>query len=439
MRLFLFYNKSMKKITVVGAGLAGSEAAYYLARHGYEVDLYEMRPSELAPAHHTAKFGELVCSNSLKSMAIDNAAGLLKEEMKILDSLIMEAAEQTKVPAGQALAVDREKFSEYIDSKIRSYKNINIINKELTIIPKDGVVIFATGPLTSVNLSNSIKDLLGSDYLYFYDAAAPLVLKDSIDFSKCYYKSRYDKGDGKDYINCPFTKEEFMGFYKELINAERVELKSFEKEVHFEACMPIESIAARGEKTLTFGPLKPKGLEKDDGTRPYAVVQLRQDDAASSIYNIVGFQTNLTFPEQKRVFQMIPGLENATFIRYGVMHRNTFINSPALLDSTLSFRKDKRLFFAGQMVGVEGYIESATCGIIAAINAIRYLEGKDLVTPPKETVIGALLRYIETSNSKHFQPMNANYGVLASPLKDKLEIAKISLEKLKEWKDKYVS
>jgi len=427
-----------RKIIVIGAGLAGSEAAYFLAKHNCEVELYEMRPSTNAPAHHTGKFSELVCSNSLKSMALDNAAGLLKKEMEVLDSLIMESAMLSKVPAGQALAVDRDKFADYIDAKVRSFPNVHVHNEEITEIPKDGVVIVATGPLTSPALSESIKGMLGYDYFYFYDAAAPLILKDSIDFNKCYYKSRYDKGDGADYINCPFTKEEFLNFYRELLKAERVELHTFEKEIHFEACMPIESIAQRGEKTLTFGPMKPKGLEREDGTRPYAVVQLRQDDALSNVYNIVGFQTNLTFPEQRRVFRMIPGLENATFVRYGVMHRNTFINSPSLLDSTLQFRSDRRLFFAGQMVGVEGYIESACSGIIAAINALRYLENKDLVTPPKETVIGALLNYISSSGAKTFQPMNANYGVLASPLKDKFAIAELSLEKLKEWKEKYV-
>lgn len=426
-----------KKVIVVGAGLAGSEATYFLAKHGCEVTLYEMRPSDKAPAHHTGKFSELVCSNSLKSLAIDNAAGLLKEEMKVLDSLIMESALLAKVPAGQALAVDREKFADYIDDKIRSLPNVKIIHDEFIDIPKDVPVIIATGPLTSPSLSQKIQELLGSDYLYFYDAAAPLVLKESIDFTKCYYKSRYDKGDGKDYINCPFTKEEFHRFYQELLKAKRVELKTFEKEIHFEACMPIESIAQRGEKTLTFGPMKPKGLEREDGSRPYAVVQLRQDDALSNIYNIVGFQTNLTFPEQKRVFSMIPGLENATFIRYGVMHRNTFINSPAQLDATLQLRCQRNIFFAGQIVGVEGYIESACSGIIAAINVLRYIEGKDLVVPPKETVIGALLNYISSSGAKTFQPMNANYGVLASPIKDKFEIAKVSLEELTKWREKY--
>lgn len=423
-------------ITVIGAGLAGSEASIYLANNGYHVDLYEMRPSLEACAHHTDKCGELVCSNSLKSMSLENAAGLLKKEMEVLGSLVIEAAYKTRVPAGQALAVDRDGFASYMDEKIKSHSNINLVKKEVTTLPKNGVVVVASGPLTSSKLSDYLKTLFGEEYFYFYDAAAPLVLKDSLDFNKCYYKSRYDKGDGDDYINCAFTKEEFMAFYEALISAQRVELKSFEKELHFEACMPIESIAKRGYKTLTFGPMKPKGLERPDGTRPYAVVQLRQDDARSSIYNIVGFQTNLLFKEQERIFKMIPGLENAKFIRYGVMHRNTFINSPRFLDSTLSFKKDHRIFFAGQMVGVEGYIESAASGIVAAINAIRFVEKKELVTPPKTTVLGALLNYISTANPQKFQPMNANYGVLASPLKDKIEIANKSLEDIREWREK---
>lgn len=421
-------------ITVIGAGLAGSEAAYYLANKGYHVDLYEMRPSMEACAHHTDKCGELVCSNSLKSMSLENAAGLLKKEMEALDSLIIEAAYKTRVPAGQALAVDRDGFANYIDNKIKSHLNINLVNREVTSLPSSGVVVVASGPLTSSKLSEHLKALFGEEYFYFYDAAAPLVLKDSLDFSKCYYKSRYDKGDGDDYINCAFTKEEFMAFYEALINAQRVELKSFEKELHFEACMPIESIAKRGYKTLTFGPMKPRGLERPDGTRPYAVVQLRQDDARSSIYNIVGFQTNLLFKEQERIFKMIPGLENAKFVRYGVMHRNTFINSPKFLDSTLSFKNDHRIFFAGQMVGVEGYIESAASGIVAAINAIRFIKNKELVTPPKSTVLGSLLNYIAFANPNKFQPMNANYGVLASPLKDKIEIANKSLADILKWR-----
>ncbi len=421
------------RIKVIGAGLAGSEAAYQLAKRGYEVDLYECRGVKKMPAHHTTNFAELVCSNSLKSNSLENAAGLLKEEMRTLDSLIIKVADKTCVPAGQALAVDRDKFSLEITDTIKNLDNIHIHYEEVTNFDPNDIVIIASGPLTSEALSKYIQTLIGEDYLYFYDAAAPLVLLDGIDFNKAYYKSRYDKGDGKDYINCPFTKDEFMAFYEELIKAERVELHNFEKEIHFEACMPIESIAKRGFKTLTFGPLKPRGLEKEDGTRPYAVVQLRQDNEEGTMYNLVGFQTNLLFKEQKRVFSMIPGLENATFVRYGVMHRNTFINSPNCLNKTLNLRNHPNVFFAGQIIGVEGYIESAASGIIAAINAINILEGKDLVCPPKETVLGALLNYVETASSKHFQPMNANYGVLASPIKDKMEIARVSIESLKEW------
>ncbi len=424
-----------KHITIVGAGLAGSEAAYFLASHNYQVDLYEMRPSDLAPAHHSGKCGELVCSNSLKSMSLENAAGLLKEEMKELGSLVIEAAYKNQLPAGQALAVDRDGFSNYIDDKIRNHPLINVINEELTAIPSEGIVIIATGPLTSEKLSQTLKDYMGDDYFYFYDAAAPLVLKEGLDFNKCYYKSRYDKGGSADYINCPFTKEEFTEFYNELVKAQRVELKKFEKEIHFEACMPIESIALRGQRTLTFGPMKPRGLEREDGSRPYAVVQLRQDDALSSVYNVVGFQTNLMFKEQERVFRMIPGLEKATFIRFGVMHRNTFINSPRLLNATLSYKNDPRIFFAGQIVGVEGYIESAASGIIVAINVMRMLKNQELVVPPKTTVIGSLLNYIATANSHNFQPMNANYGVLLSRLPDKLEIARQSLDDIRKWRD----
>lgn len=424
-------------IKVIGAGLAGSEAAYQLARRGYKVDLYECRTVKKMPAHHTEYFAELVCSNSLKSNSLENAAGLLKEEMRVLDSIIIKTADDCAVPAGQALAVDRDVFGQAITDKITNNENITVHYEEVLEINPDDVVIIASGPLTSEGLSKRIQELVGGDYLYFYDAAAPLILLDGIDFSKAYYKSRYDKGDGKDYINCPFEKDEFMRFYQELIKGQRVELKEFEKELHFEACMPIESIAAKGYKTLTFGPLKPRGLEKEDGSRPYAVVQLRQDNQEGTMYNMVGFQTNLLFKEQERIFRMIPGLENAKFVRHGVMHRNTFINSPDVLNRTLNLRKYPKVFFAGQIVGVEGYVESAATGIVAAINAINMVEDKKLICPPRETVLGALLEYIETSSAKHFQPMNANYGVLASPIKDKQEIARVSIEKLKEWMNEY--
>ena len=424
-------------IKVIGAGLAGSEAAYQLAKRGYKVDLYECRPVKSMPAHHTNYFAELVCSNSLKSNSLENAAGLLKEEMRELDSLIIKTADKCAVPAGQALAVDRDVFGESITSKIKENPNITIHYEEVLDIDPNDIVIIASGPLTSEGLSKRIQELIGSDYLYFYDAAAPLILLDGIDFNKAYYKSRYDKGDGKDYINCPFEKDEFMAFYQELVKGQRVQLKEFEKELHFEACMPIESIAARGYKTLTFGPLKPRGLEKEDGTRPYAVVQLRQDNQEGTMYNMVGFQTNLLFKEQERIFRMIPGLENAKFVRHGVMHRNTFINSPNVLNRNLNLRQYPKVFFAGQIVGVEGYVQSAATGIVAAINAIRMMNNEELICPPRETVLGALLEYIETSSAKHFQPMNANYGVLASPIKDKQEIAKVSINSLREWMNKY--
>ena len=412
----------MKYIHVIGAGLAGAEAAYQIARRGYKVKLYEMRPNEKAKAHHTNLFAELVCSNSLKSNSLENAAGLLKEEMRQLGSLIIESADLNSVPAGQALAVDRDLFATYITNKIKNHPNIEIINEEVKRIPKDEIVIVASGPLTSDELFEDIKNYVGNDDLYFYDAAAPLITKDSINMNIAYYKSRYDHGTS-DYINCPFEKDEFFNFYYELIKGERVALHSFYKEIHFEACMPIESIAAKGFKTLTFGPLKPVGLEKDENSRrPFAVVQLRQDNVNGDLYNMVGFQTNLTFKEQKRIFSLIPGLENVNIVRYGVMHRNTFINSPKCLSENLNLREYPNIFFAGQITGGEGYVESAATGIIAAINAIRYLENLELIPVPKLTILGALLHYISHASPKHFQPMNANYGIIESIDRDKLKI-----------------
>ena len=426
----------MKSIHIIGAGLAGSEAAYQIAKRGYKVKLYEMRPSVKAKAHHTNMFAELVCSNSLKSNSLENAAGLLKEEMRHLDSLIIKSADMHSVPAGQALAVDRDLFASYITEVIKNNPNIEIINEEVLEIPKDEIVIIASGPLTSDTLFEDIKKYVGNDDLYFYDAAAPLITKDSINMNIAYYKSRYDHGTS-DYINCPFEKDEFFNFYYELIKGERVELHSFEKEKHFEACMPIESIAQKGFKTLTFGPMKPVGLEKDENTRrPFAVVQLRQDNVSGDLYNIVGFQTNLTFKEQKRIFSMIPGLENLNIVRYGVMHRNTFINSPKCLSENLNLREYPNIFFAGQITGVEGYVESAASGIIAGINAIRLLENKELISLPKETVLGSLLYYISHASEKHFQPMNANYGIVQSLDKDKIKIKDTSLSELEKWKEK---
>ena len=419
-------------IRIIGGGLAGSEAAWYLANKGEKVILQEMRPSKKALAHHSDKFGELVCSNSLKSKDICNAAGLLKQEMVCFNSLIMEAAKYSEVGAGQALAVDREMFQNYITDKLINHPNIVVDRSEATSINDDEITIVCSGPLTSDTFSSYLKDYLGNDYYYFYDAAAPLLLKDGIDFDVAYYKSRYDKGDA-DYINLPFTKEEFFEFYHALVDAKRVELHSFEKEVHFESCMPIEVMAKRGFKTLTFGPLKPVGLERPDGSRPFAVVQLRQDNVNGDMYNMVGFQTNLTFKEQERVFKLIPGLKNAQFVRYGVMHRNTYINSPKLLSVNLNLYDHKNVFFAGQLIGVEGYIESAASGIIAAINAYRFKHELPLNKLPLESVIGSLINYVSSVNGKNFQPMNANYGVLNSSLKDKNEIATLSLTKINEW------
>ena len=421
-----------KFINVIGAGLAGSEAAYQISKRGIKVKLYEMKPSKYTPAHHSSNFGELVCSNSLKSMSIENASGLLKEEMKLLDSLIMKAAEASSVKAGQALSVDRELFSEFITNELKSNPLIEIITEEVKNIP-DGITIIATGPLTSEDLSKSIANLLEEKYLYFYDASSPIIETNTINFDIAYKKSRYDKGDA-DYINCPFTKEEFERFYNELINANRVPLHDFEKELHFEACMPIEIIAKGGPKSLTFGPMKPVGLTKPDGSKPYAVVQLRQDNAIGDLYNIVGFQTNLTWKEQDRVFKMIPGLENAKIHRYGVMHRNTYINAPKHLNNHMQLKNNENIFFAGQLSGVEGYIESSASAILAAINASRLINNKDLLELPNTTVLGSLVNYICNASSKDFRPMNSNYGIMVNRSKDKLEVAKKSLEDLQEWK-----
>lgn len=398
-----------KNITVIGAGLAGSEASYQLAKRGFSVTLYEMRPTKLTPAHKTGLFAELVCSNSLRANSLENAVGLLKEEMRMLDSLIIRAADQSQVPAGGALAVDRDDFSGYITNVIRNHPNITVVEEEITEIP-DGPVIIATGPLTSDALSQKIKELIHEDYLYFFDAAAPIVEFDSINLDKAYMKSRYDKGEAA-YINCPMTEEEFNKWYDELIHAKAVELKDFEMKV-FEGCMPFEEIARRGRQTLLFGPMKPVGLEQPDGTRPYAVVQLRQDNMQGTLYNIVGFQTHLTFGEQKRIIQMIPGLEQASIVRYGVMHRNTFINSPKLLTRNYQLRTNPNIYFAGQITGVEGYVESAGSGLIASISLARQLEGKTEIVFPESTIIGSESFYISHASISSFQPMNANFGIL---------------------------
>ena len=430
-----------KKVIVIGAGLAGSEAAWQLAKRGVNVDLYEMRPKKMTPAHKTQNFAELVCSNSLRANNITNAVGLLKEEMRRLDSLIIRCADATQVPAGGALAVDRDKFSEMITETIKNHPNINVIEEELTQIPKGDIpVVVATGPLTSDALSQDIRTYTKQEGLYFYDAAAPIIEKDSIDMNKVYLKSRYDKGEAA-YLNCPMTKDEFFNFYNALITAEAAPLKEFEKEIYFEGCMPFEEMAKRGEKTLLFGPMKPVGLEdpKTD-KRPYAVVQLRQDNSEGTLYNIVGFQTHLKWGEQKRIINMIPGLENANIVRYGVMHRNTYLNSPKLLEKTYKLKEEKNIYFAGQMTGVEGYVESAASGIVAALNALYNQEDKQIIFPT-ETMIGAMANYIIDNTSKNFQPMNANFGIikpLPERIKDKKEkyerYANRSLEILENFK-----
>ena len=398
-----------KIVNVIGAGLAGVEASYQLAKCGYKVRLYEMRPKKMTPAHHSENFAELVCSNSLRADGMTNAVGVLKCEMEMLDSIVIKYARIHQVPAGGALAVDRENFSKSITEFIKTHPLIEVINEEVKKFP-EGYTIIASGPLTSDSLSNAIKDKLGEDYFYFYDAAAPIVTKDSIDFEIAYYKSRYDKGDNE-YINCPMTEEQFNDFYDALINAEVVKPKEFE-EKFFEGCMPFEEMARRGKQTLLFGPMKPVGLNTPEGKRPFAVVQLRQDNVQASLYNIVGFQTHLTWPEQKRIIHMIPGLENASFVRYGVMHRNSFICSPKHLLNTYQLKLVNNIFMAGQITGVEGYVESAQSGIVAGINMARLLEGKEPLAFPKETVMGALANYITNASKDDFQPMKANFGIL---------------------------
>ncbi|MGD6958685.1 FADH(2)-oxidizing methylenetetrahydrofolate--tRNA-(uracil(54)-C(5))-methyltransferase TrmFO [Rossellomorea aquimaris] len=398
-------------VNVIGAGLAGSEAAWQIAKRGIKVNLFEMRPVRQTPAHHTDKFAELVCSNSLRANTLTNAVGVLKEEMRHLDSVIMSAADACSVPAGGALAVDRHEFAAHVTDKVKNHPNVTVYNEEVTDLP-EGITIIATGPLTSESLSEKIRKVTGEEHLYFYDAAAPIIEKDSIDMDKVYLKSRYDKGEAA-YLNCPMTESEFNRFYEALISAETVPLKEFEKEIFFEGCMPIEVMASRGKKTMLFGPLKPVGLEDPKtGKRPFAVVQLRQDDAAGTLYNIVGFQTHLKWGPQKEVLQLIPGLENAEIVRFGVMHRNTFINSPNVLKDTYQLKENENLFFAGQMTGVEGYVESAASGLIAGINAAKMAIGESPVVFPHETAIGSMARYITTANKNNFQPMNANFGLL---------------------------
>lgn len=413
-----------KTVNVIGAGLAGSEAAWQVAERGIAVNLYEMRPIKYSPAHHTDFFGELVCSNSLRASQIENAVGLLKEELRRAGSLIMECADNNRLPAGGALAVDREKFSKEITEKIVAHPRIEVIHEEVKQIHEENIYIIATGPLTEGAMAEYIKSVTSQDDFYFYDAAAPIVTADSIDYAKAFWASRYDKGDA-DYLNCPMTEDEYHRFYDALIQAELISTKEFDKERFFEGCMPIEVMASRGRQTLLFGPMKPVGLTDPRTTaQPYAVVQLRKDNQEGTLFNIVGFQTRMKWGEQKRVLQMIPGLEQAEIVRYGVMHRNTFINAPMALDPTCKIKERERLFLAGQITGVEGYVESTACGLLAGINAARLSQGKELVTFPLTTAIGGLMNYITTADSKTFQPMNVNFSLipgLGKKIRDKKE------------------
>ena len=408
------------KIKVIGAGLAGCEAAWQAAKLGVKVELYEMKPIKFSPAHHSEGFAELVCSNSFRSNTVNNAVGLLKEELRMMGSLILEAAYATEVPAGSALAVNRDEFSEYVTNKIKNHPNITVINEEVTEIDRDSITVVASGPLTSEALAEKISEMTGGTELHFFDAAAPIVDFSSIDMSRAFFASRYGKGDPEDYLNCPMTEEEYAVFHKELSSAATAPLKSFDKELQedlkvFEGCMPVEVMATRGYDTLRFGPMKPVGLPvPSTGEDAFATVQLRRENKEGTMYNIVGFQTHLTFGEQRRVFGLIPGLENAEFFRYGVMHRNTYLNSPDLLTNIYSMRECPNVFFAGQMTGVEGYIESTSSGFVAGINAAMRALGKDPIVFPRETEIGALAFYIsEGGVSSSFQPMNANFGIIA--------------------------
>lgn len=405
------------QVDIIGAGLAGSEAAYQLAKRGIPVRLFEMRDKKKTPAHHTNYFAELVCTNSLRSNDITNGVGLLKAEMRQLDSLVIRAADTHQVPAGSALAVDRDSFSKSITNTIKALPNVEIINDEVTSIGNNPTII-ATGPLTSPGLTQTIKELTGENQLFFFDAAAPIISNNLIDYDFVYEKSRYDKGEAA-YLNCPMDKNQFDVFYQALVTAETVQLHNFEDNKYFEGCMPIEEMARRGKKTLLFGPLKPVGLEKPNGELPYAVVQLRQDNVSKSMYNLVGFQTHLKWGEQKRVFHLIPGLKDVDFVRYGVMHRNTFINSPHLLTANYQLREQPQIYFAGQITGVEGYVESAGSGLVAALALYQKLNKKELNLSSK-TMLGAMGNYVANADSKHFQPMNANFGII-TPLNVKVK------------------
>jgi methylenetetrahydrofolate--tRNA-(uracil-5-)-methyltransferase len=401
----------MEEVIVIGAGLAGSEAAWQLAKRGVRVILYEMRPKKLTPAHKTGFFAELVCSNSLRSKDLTNAVGLLKEELRRLGSIIMESADINQIPGGKALVVDREKFAKYITEKLQNHPNIRLVCEEMTEIPTDRVVIVATGPLTSDPLAMSLAKLISEPFLHFYDAISPIVYAESIDWGKVFVADRYGEEEGA-YVNCPLTKEEYERFVQELLSAEKVPLHPFEEPKYFEGCLPIEVMAERGIDTLRYGPMKPKGLiDPRTGKEPYAVVQLRPENAERTLYNMVGFQTKLKYHEQERVFRLIPGLERAEFARYGSIHRNTFVNAPKVLTPYLQLKNYPNVFLAGQITGVEGYVESTAMGLVAGINAYRLIKGKDLVIPPPETAIGSLVHYLQFSNPKHFQPMNVNWGL----------------------------
>jgi methylenetetrahydrofolate--tRNA-(uracil-5-)-methyltransferase len=419
----------MKEINIIGAGLAGSETAYYLLKQGFKVNLYEVKRVKKNPVQKLDTFGELVCSNTLRSTLIENAVGCLKEEMATFDSLVIKAAKASQIPAGASLAVDREQFSGYITDALRSFANLTIIDQEMTTIDPNVPTIIATGPLTTDGLQEAIAQLIGKDYFYFFDAVAPIVTKDSINFEIVYRKNRYDKGETQDYLNAPMTEEEYNKFWTELVNAESADahLDGERADKFFEGCMPVEVMAKRGKETLTFGPLKPVGLRLPDGTTPHAVVQLRQDNAADEFYNIVGFQTNLKWGEQKRVFSLIPGLENAEFVRYGVMHKNNYINSPAILTQTLQLKSNPNIFFAGQITGVEGYVESAASGIIAGINAARMLNEQEPIIFPNTTVMGGLIHYITHADPTNFQPMKSAWGIVA-PLEQKVKKTERKLE-----------
>ncbi len=436
--------RNTKPIAIIGGGLAGCEAAWQISKRGIDVLLYEMKPSRFSPAHTSPLLAELVCSNSLRSDATENAVGLLKEEMRMVGSLTMEAAAATAVPAGKALAVDRTLFSQYIEDRLASAE-IRISREEITKIPEDSVVIIASGPLTSESLTREISSLTGDSYLYFYDAISPIVETESIDYTRAFRASRYEEGGTGDYLNCPMTEEEYERFWKQLVGGEEVPLRDFEDKHCFEGCLPIEVLARRGEKTLLFGPMKPVGLtDPKTRKRPHGVVQLRQENSAGSLYNLVGFQTKLTWPEQKRILRMIPGLEKAVFTRYGSIHRNTFINSPILLRKTLQLRSNDDIFFAGQITGVEGYVESAAMGLMAGINVCRQIKGEDMAPPPETTALGALLHHITNADYKTFQPMNVNFGLFV-PLEGRVPkrergrlYADRALLALKKWMELHV-